>query len=51
MSYSRYNDGFKWCSGCSKFVKSGKRNCPICDTQLRNGPKSNRLKPDKPRID
>lgn len=49
--YSKYNDGYKWCSGCVKFVKTGESLlCLICKTRVRSGPKSNRLTPDKPRI-
>ena len=49
-TYSKYGDGFKWCTGRSKFVKSSTSICVICKTRVRNGPKSNRLTPDHPRI-
>ena len=48
---SRYKNGFKWCTGCCKFIKTDKKKCSICGTQLRNGPKSSKLKLDTPRID
>jgi len=51
MNMTRYDDGYKWCSGCGKFKETQKRACPYCGTQLRNGPKSSRLKQNKPRID
>lgn len=51
MNQSKYGNGYKWCSGCAKFIKTDKIKCPICGSQLRNGPKSNKLKPNKPRID
>ena len=51
MVGSVYENGFKWCSGCTKFVETGKIRCPKCNTRLRGGPRSNRLKKDSPRID
>ena len=51
MSYSKYAEGFKWCSGCAKFIKTEEIKCPICKTQLRVGPKASKLKRDRPRVD
>jgi len=51
MRNPKYENGFKWCSGCAKFFKTDIKKCTICSTQLRNGPKSSKLKRNRPRID
>ena len=41
---SRYEDGQKFCTGCSIFVRWEGLWCPCCGYMLKRGPKSRRFR-------
>lgn len=44
---SKYENGWRWCSGCNKFYQTKKLYCDICGTRLRIHPKKKGHKGDK----
>ena len=41
---SKYSNGYKWCSRCSKYYQTKKSYCEICGTRLRYRPHKKKWK-------